>query len=337
MAHLADVKQRNSTKSVGVDFVATERETHTLIAAKNVRFVRGEKIILDGVTLNLTKGMRLGLVGLNGTGKTTFLKLLAGDLVPESGTIKRAPDLKCVYFTQNRASLNPSKTLRETFCPLGVDHVVYRDREVHVASWARRFLFRNEALDLTVGRLSGGEQARILIAQLMLQPADVLLLDEPTNDLDIPTLEVLEASLEEFPGAIVLVSHDRFMIDGLSTHILGLDDQGKAQLVADLDQWEREVLRPKAKRPASDAKPGVGLKKSPKKKMTFKEKFEYEQMEATILKAETKLASVHAALESSGQDPARLRTLSQELEAAQQTVDQLYARWAELEKLHEPD
>src|SRR2546428_5309420 len=128
-------------------------------------------------------------------------------------------------------------TLRRALAPDG-DSVIYQDHVIHVASWAARFLFTGEQLSQPVGRLSGGERARVLIAQLMLQPADILLLDEPTNDLDIPTLEILEESLIDFPGSLVLVTHDRYMLDRVSSIVLGLDGQGGAERFADYSQWE---------------------------------------------------------------------------------------------------
>ena len=133
---------------------------------------------------------------------------------PTHGRIRRADQLRIVYFDQNR-DLDPEITLKRTLAP-DSDSVVYQDRVIHVASWAARFLFSSDALSQPVGRLSGGERARVLIAQLMLQPADVMLLDEPTNDLDIPTLEVLEDSLMDFRGAFVLVTHDRYLMDRVS-------------------------------------------------------------------------------------------------------------------------
>ena len=141
-------------------------------------------------------------------------------------------------FAQDRtAHLDLEASLRRALCPEG-DAVIYRGRSIHVAGWAKRFLFREEQLDMPVASLSGGERARVLIARLMLETADVLLLDEPTNDLDIPTLEVLEESLLEFPGALVLVSHDRHLLDRVSTVVIGLDGTGEAGLFADYSQWE---------------------------------------------------------------------------------------------------
>ncbi len=178
--------------------------------------------------MQLGPGERIGLLGPNGSGKTTLLKLLAGTLQPDTGTITRADRLRVVTFEQHRESLDQQATLRRSLAPAG-DAVVYQDRSIHVISWAKRFLFKPEQLDLPVSRLSGGEQARLLIARLMLQPADLLILDEPTNDLDIPTLDVLEDSLLEFTGALVLVTHDRWLLDRVSTRLLALDGTGRIE------------------------------------------------------------------------------------------------------------
>src|SRR5207302_4686737 len=159
-----------------------------------------------------------------------------GEMPPDSGAITRAEGLRTIMFEQGRTALDPSAPLRKALCPNG-ETVVYRERRLHVAAWAKQFLFRPEQLDMPVGDLSGGEQARVRIAQLMLRPADLLLLDEPTNDLDIPAVEVLEDSLEEFAGALVLVSHDRDLMDRLCTQVVGLDGRGGSAVYASVEQW----------------------------------------------------------------------------------------------------
>ena len=195
-----------------------------------------QRTLFENLNFVLTAGMRVGLVGPNGSGKTTLLRLLRGELTATGGEIRRADWLRIVYFDQTR-ELDTNVTLRRALAPEG-DSVIYQDRVIHVASWAARFLFTGEQLNQPVERLSGGERARVLIAQLMLQPADVLLLDEPTNDLDIPTLEILEESLLEFRGSLVLVTHDRYMLDRVSTIVLGLNGHGGADSFADYSQWE---------------------------------------------------------------------------------------------------
>jgi ATP-binding cassette subfamily F protein uup len=284
--------------------------------------------------------MRVGLVGPNGSGKTTLLRLLRGEIEPESGEIKKANLLRTVYFDQNRV-LDANQTLRRALAP-DSDAVVYQDRVIHVASWAARFLFTGEQLNQPVERLSGGERARVLIANLMLQPADLLLLDEPTNDLDIPTLEILEESLLEYPGALVLVTHDRFMLDRVSTIVLGLDGLGNVERFADYGQWEEwqidqlrkgsgQSITTPASKPAN-AESGRGAVSS-KKKLSYLEAREFSTIEERVEAAEASLQSCREAIEDPAVaiDPVRLQAALNALDEAQDAVDILYARWAELE------
>jgi len=186
IGELADLNSRSRTGSAGIDFSASERKTKRLIELVNVSYGFGGERLFENLSFTLTAGTRLGLVGPNGSGKTTLLRLLREEMTPLSGEVLRAPALRIVHFDQNRP-LNLDQTLRHALSQ-GSDSVVYQGRTIHVASWAARFLFSSEQLNQPVSRLSGGERARVLIANLMLEPADVLLLDEPTNDLDIPTL-----------------------------------------------------------------------------------------------------------------------------------------------------
>ena len=288
----------------------------------------------------MTSGMRVGLVGPNGSGKTTLLRLLKGELQPARGNMRKAQALRIVYFDQNR-ELDPEMTLRRALAP-DSDAVIYQDRVIHVAAWAARFLFTGEQLNQKVGRLSGGERARVLIAQLMLQPADVLLLDEPTNDLDIPTLEILEESLLEYRGALVLVTHDRYMLDRVSTVVLGLDGLGGAERFADYQQWEawQRAQQAAGKSNASvetqspSTASGTAKVSLTKKKLSFKEAREFASIEARIAEAEKELQAKHDALLDPAimSNGARLHAASVELDAAQKAIDALYARWVELEQ-----
>src|SRR5258707_10336138 len=237
MGDLADLNARTRTSTAQIDFSASDRKTKRLIELEDVAYKFENRTLFEKLNFILTAGMRVGLVGPNGSGKTTLLRLLRGELTQTGGEISRAEWLRIVYFDQTR-ELDTNVTLRRALAPEG-DSVIYQDRVIHVASWASRFLFTGEQLNQPVERLSGGERARVLIANLMLQPADLLLLDEPTNDLDIPTLEILEESLLEYPGALMLVTHDRYMLDRISNVVLGLDGMGNAERFADYSQWEQ--------------------------------------------------------------------------------------------------
>jgi ABC transport system ATP-binding/permease protein len=329
---LDDLNARTRTASADIDFTATDRKTKRLIELKNVSFSIGGKPLLKDVNFTMTAGTRVGLVGPNGSGKTTTLRLLRGEWQPDSGEVTRADNLRIVYFDQNRP-LDPALTLRRALAPHS-DSVVYQDRTIHVASWAARFLFTSEQLNQPVDRLSGGERARVLIAKLMLEPADVLLLDEPTNDLDIPTLEILEESLLEFRGALVLVTHDRYMLDRISTTVWGLDGQGGAQSFADYSQWEAwQSERKSAKEKARPIDKPETRTAPAKKKLSYLDSRDFETIEDRITEAENILAAKRALLEDFqvASDPKRLQVALAEVEEAQEVVDQLYARWAELE------
>jgi ATP-binding cassette subfamily F protein uup len=344
MGELADLNTRTRSASAQLDFSATDRQTKRLIELENVAYQIGDRILFDNLNFVISAGRRVGLVGPNGSGKSTLLRLLRGELTPTDGKISRADWLRIVYFDQSR-ELDSDLTLRRALAPEG-DSVMYQDRVIHVASWAARFLFTGEQLNQPVARLSGGERARVLIAQLMLQPADLLLLDEPTNDLDIPTLEILEQSLLEFRGSLVLVTHDRYMLDRVSTIVLGLDGEGNAEPFADYRQWESWQTNRKQSAKAS----GVG-KKAPqaaanaaadgqgspparsRKKLPYLEAREYATIEQRVAEAEKILQSKREQLEDPAiaSDGPRLLALNGELEAAEKAVDELYTRWSELE------
>jgi ATP-binding cassette subfamily F protein uup len=333
-------------KSAGIDFDASERKTKRLWECENLGKSLGENLIVEGLDLLLSPGHRVGVLGPNGSGKTTLLRLIVGQLEPDEGEIRTAPNLRVAYFEQNRESLDPEITLRRALAPLS-DSVIYRDRPIHIVSWAKRFLFRAEQLDTPVGGLSGGERARIVLSRLMLQPADLLVLDEPTNDLDIPTLDVLEEALLEFPGALVLVTHDRYLLDRVSTRILALEGEGRVGYYADVAQWQShreerriEERRQRQRRAKGEEQPAPAQAVTPtpqsrRKRLTYKDKLEFESMEEKVLEAEERLSDAKSATEDPGvaTDAATLHERFEQLAAAQKEVDRLYARWAALEAL----
>ncbi|SLM28558.1 ABC-type transporter, ATP-binding protein (ATPase) [Desulfamplus magnetovallimortis] len=371
---LSRVKHRNrQTGTVDIDFHTTDRKTRQLLVCHNVgksvalsnRINDGEstpdknifnsvgnnsagnRTLFRNITLKLLPGTRLGLMGENGSGKTTFMQILENIVEPDEGTVKRAENLKIAVFDQNRSRLDPDMTLKDALSPAG-DAVVYKGKSLHVVSWAKKFLFTPDQLTLPIRRLSGGEKARILIAELMLKPADILLLDEPTNDLDIPSLEVLEESLLEFPGAVVIVTHDRFLLDRIATSVLYLDGIGGAYIFADYRQClERQKESKKATSKsvknsdnpdtlkAAKHKNGSSSKNKKGKAFSYKHKFELEQMEEKIMEAEAQLENLQSRIQEPDvtDNPEELAKVCSMLNDAQETVNNLYERWEELENL----
>jgi ABC transport system ATP-binding/permease protein len=329
IGELAEVSGRNRTATAAIEFSATDRQTKRLVELEDLRYGFEGRTLFAGLNFVITAGTRIGLVGPNGSGKTTLLRLLRGEIEPLEGSIKRATALRTVYFDQNRL-LEPEVTLRRALAP-DSDSVIYQDRVIHVASWAARFLFTGDQLNQPVGRLSGGERARVLIARLMLEPADLLLLDEPTNDLDIPTLEILEESLLEFRGALVLVTHDRYLLDRVSTSVLGLDGRGGAERFADYSQWDAWQSEP----PPEVKQTAPQEKRNPtsKKKLSYLEAREFAGIEDRVTAAEEQVARERSVVEDPAvaTDAVRLQAALLAMEQAQNALDELYTRWAELE------
>lgn len=344
IGELADLSGRLKTASAGIDFTATDRQTKRLVEMEGVEYSADGRVLFEHLHFPVVAGARVGIVGPNGSGKTTLLRLIAGELEAERGKITRANALRITYFEQNR-KLDGEQTLRRALAP-DSDSVVYGDRVILVASWASRFLFTGEQLNQPVERLSGGERARVLLARLMLQPADLLILDEPTNDLDIPTLEILEESLLEYPGAVLLVTHDRYLLDRVSSVVIGLDGRGHAASFADYAQWEQWMAEQEASRKAEQQARAAAARSEPaqgataasvaapaKKKLSYIEAREWAGIEDQIAEAEAELQRHKVALEDPAvaTDAARLQETLGQMESAQQAVDALYARWAELE------
>lgn len=329
-------RNKAPSRTASFGFQSTERKTKKLLALNGVSKTMGDKKLFDSVDITLTPGQRIGLLGVNGSGKTTLMRLMSGDLEPDSGTINRAEDLQIVTFSQHRDTLNQNQSLQEALCPYG-ENVRYQGQSIHVSGWARRFLFDPDQLSTPIKNLSGGEQARVLIANLSLLPADVLLLDEPTNDLDIPSLEVLEESLMEFSGAIVLVTHDRFLLERISTEYLALDDRGECKWFASIEQWSsaqsKSASVPEKSKQGSQA---TKVQAAPKPgKLSYKFQLEYDRMEEAILEAEAHAEDIEkqAADPSLVSDHEAAAAVYSKLKDAQSKVVELYARWSELETM----
>ncbi|NQV38554.1 MAG: ABC-F family ATP-binding cassette domain-containing protein [Candidatus Marinimicrobia bacterium] len=332
MGDLAELSHRNAqTKSIKIDFEATERKTKKLLEAKNLNFSRSEKLLFSKLDIILSPNMCMGIMGKNGSGKSSLLHVLNNSLSPDSGYINYADGLKIITFDQQREIADENQSLKEALVESG-DIVTFRGKPIHITSWAKRFLFKPEQLEVSVSQLSGGEKARVLIANLMRTPADILLLDEPTNDLDIPTLEILEESLKDFPGAIVLISHDRYFIDRLCDLLLYLDD-GEIKYFADYHQLYQYQQSPLALQ--SDVKnEKVDQKKLQQVKRQLKK--DLNRIEGQIEKGENQVQSLkdQMAFPSNLSNPTKLEELYTELHASEEKLDILYSQWEELESLN---
>lgn len=353
IGQLAELNARTVVNSAGIEFEASQRKTKRLVefeavscdvpvaASEGTGTEETRRRLFSDLDFILTAGTKVGLVGPNGSGKTTLLRLLRGELEAAEGTIRRAENLRMVYFSQMR-EIDENLTLRRALAPEG-DSVIHQGRVIHVASWATRFLFTSDQLNQPVRNLSGGERARVLIAKLMLETADVLLLDEPTNDLDIPTLEILEENLLDFPGALILVTHDRYLLNRVATTVLGLDGRGQAGLFADYAQWEDWIEEQdrstranasgrKSDTASSEERPSAEPAATPKKKLSYLEAREFAAIEQRVEASDARLAQARSHVEDPAiaTDAEALQKALAELDAAQQENDALYARWAEL-------
>ena len=335
---VSELASRNQTRGVALDFQGVGRKPKRLIEAQSIAKSYGSRSVFDNISLFIGPGSRIALLGPNGCGKSTLLRVLVGHETPDVGQVLRADSLSVAWFEQNRGSLDPNQTLVESICPIG-DHVDFRGARLHRNGYLERFLFRQEQMNLAVGKLSGGEQSRLLVARLMLKPASILVLDEPTNDLDLATLDVLQDALTSFNGAVLLVTHDRFFLDQVATQILAFhthpDERGRITSFADLSQWQAWHPSQSVVRSNKADAPKPAAAESKRKKLSYKDQREWDSIEARIETAEASIKSFEE--ECSRPDVAskadRLIELQAEIKKAQTKVEGLYARWSELEAL----
>lgn len=346
------VSARNATMKVDISFSDKEKAPQKLIEIKNISKAFNGNLLFEKLDLLISPKSRISLLGDNGSGKTTLIKILLGLETPDTGTVFRNENVKFAYFEQNREILNPNLSILKNICQDG-DYVNFQGQFIHVRSYLDKFLFSGQKIDLPVSQISGGEQARLQIAKLMLLEAQVLILDEPTNDLDVETLNVLEEALKSFSGAVILVTHDRYFMDAVSDKILGfpLEKSAKRELLsfASYLQWEewydQEII---AINNAAKGSSGNSSKRSSdnsksssssvstsdsSSKLTFKEKHEFEKMEAEILKLEENLSLLqkNAESEETMSNSKKLTEVHMAIGNLQIELDQKYQRWSELE------
>jgi ABC transport system ATP-binding/permease protein len=341
--NVSELAARNRVRRADIELEATGRKTRRLVEAQGLGMRYGDKTVFSGVDLLLGRGARVALMGPNGSGKSTLLRALIGKEPPSEGVVNRAADLQIQVFEQQRESLDPDATVADSVAP-GGDMLDFRGSRLHRYGYLERFLFRSEHMQMRVGNLSGGEQSRLLIARLMLRPADLLVLDEPTNDLDFETLDVLQDALIKLDAAVLLVSHDRYFVDQVATQIIAFHtapgEQGQVSAFADLAQWQvwSEAQREAALRgQRAQARTEAAQASAPakRKKLSYKEQRDWETIEQRIHTAEAE----RSALEAEANRPEvashaqRQLELHAQMERLSQDIDALYARWAELEAL----
>ncbi len=333
-----DLTAKNAARVAKIEFKDAERNPQKLIEVDHITKAYNGRVLFKDFSYLVNPKTRLALLGDNGTGKSTLIRILLGLETPDSGRVVQADKLKVAYFEQNRETLKPKESVLKNICPEG-DYVHYQGQYVFARSYLERFLFNRQQMDLPVEKLSGGEQSRLRLAQLMLNEAQVLILDEPTNDLDVATLTVLEESLKEFNGAVILVTHDRYFMDQVASQIMAFhkrpDGSTTLENFAGYLQWEEWFEEQKALEALELKKDAKKESKSGGKpvKLSFKEKFELENMEATIQALEEKLSAAQAESHKPEivSQAAKVQELYTQISELQNQIDKLYARWAELE------
>ena len=326
------------TGQVGFQIDSGDRSGKVVAELEHVTYGYGDRVLIRDFTTTVLRGDKLGLLGPNGAGKTTLIRLILGDLKPQSGTIKQGTKLEVAYFDQFRNQLNDEATLIDTISP-GSDYVEIGGQKKHVISYLEDFLFPAERSRAKVSALSGGERNRLLLARLFARPANLLVLDEPTNDLDIDTLELLEQLLQEYSGTVLIVSHDRTFLDNVVTQSIVFEGDGKLTEIvggyADWLAWRQRVMpeierasAPRASTQTATTKPAS------RNKLSYKEARELEALPVTIQALETEQAQIAAQLadpalyQSGSMNPAELNARGEAIEA--ELLDAL-ARWEALE------
>ena len=332
--------RRERQGNVKLSLDSGERSGKLVAELDNVIKAYGDRTLINGFTTRIMRGDRIGLLGPNGIGKTTLLKLILGEEEADSGIIQRGTNMNVAYFDQMREQLDEEATLADTISP-GSDFVEIGNERKHVISYLEDFLFPPQRSRSPVKSLSGGERNRLLLARLFARPSNVLVLDEPTNDLDIDTLELLESLLQDFPGTLFLVSHDRAFLENTVTQVIAFEGNGQlTEFGGGYDDWLRFteqrasalISAPKTKAP--EQKPATASAKPAKAKLSYKEQLELAELPEKIEKIETEIAAINMKLadpEIYKTDLDKATTLQIELTELDEALLNIIARWEELE------
>jgi ATP-binding cassette subfamily F protein uup len=315
-----------------------ERSGRLVIEAKDVEFAYNGRPIIRGFSTKIMRGDRVGLIGPNGSGKTTLLRVLLGELLPRTGAIRHGTNLEVAYFDQLHVQLDDAKSVRDNVRD-GSDSVTINGKKRHIISYLEDFLFTPDQAASPVSRLSGGERNRLLLARLFTKPSNVLVMDEPTNDLDLETVELLEDLLVEYPGTLLLVSHDREFLNNVVTSTLVLEGEGQVKEYAGgYDDW----LRQRAPEPAPATEPSpvkarpTRVSKERPRRLTYKEQRELETLPQRIEGLEAELGELHQTMADPAfyrQDPSQIVQIKARLQLLEQEIAGAYQRWEELETL----
>jgi ATP-binding cassette subfamily F protein uup len=337
-------QRRELSGNVKMEVAGTRHSGKRVIEARHVSHGYGGRVLLDDVSLSVLRGDRIGLIGPNGSGKSTLLKILLGELAPDRGEVKLGTGLQVAYFDQHRSQLDDTRNALENVAE-GQDFIEINGSRKHVVGYLQDFLFSPERARAPITRLSGGERNRLLLAKLFAQPSNLLVMDEPTNDLDVETLELLEELLADYPGTLLLVSHDRDFLDNVVTSTLVLEGDGRlGDYVGGYTDWVRQRRSPAAtatNAAASAARTEALATGGPpppapatKRKLGYREARELEQLPTRIEQLETEIAARTAAMAEPAffqQDGAAITAANQALAQLQAELDAAYARWGELE------
>lgn len=330
------------TAKIDLDPLTPLTGSKRVVEFKNVgkTFTRdgNKKTILDNFNFTLIRGDKIGILGKNGSGKSTFLKLLIGEIEQDAGYIRRAKQLTYSYFDQNRSEIDPSKTLQDTLCPDGGQYLTFGEgakaRTMHVCAYLKKFMFDPKMADHKVGTLSGGQQNRLLLAKILAEPASLMILDEPTNDLDMDTLDMLQELLADYKGTLVLVSHDRDFLDRTVTEVLAFEGDGQVQSY--IGGYSDYIEQSK---PRTAPQKQVVKKEEPKKpaaKLSYKFKFELDNLPAKIEKLEHEISELDETLADSElytTDPEKFDAAMKRYGKAKQELEKAELRWIELEEM----
>ncbi|MDT7850580.1 ATP-binding cassette domain-containing protein [Methylophilus sp. VKM B-3414] len=335
--------RRDRQGQVHLQLDAGERSGKLIAELQEVRMAFGDKVLINRFSTRIMRGDRIGLLGPNGVGKSTLLKLLLGELAPSAGKVQLGTNIQVAYFDQMREQLNPEATLMDTISP-GSEYVQIGETRTHVIGYLEDFLFAPQRARSPVKSLSGGERNRLLLARLFARPANVLVLDEPTNDLDIDTLELLENLLQDYAGTLFLVSHDRAFLENTVTQVIAFEGQGKlTEFSGGYDDWlrfsqQREAANKPVEKPVPAASSPVSTNASSntstRKKLSFKEQRELEALPAEIEQLEQEQADIQSQFAQGDiykQAPEQVKQRQERLDEIEALILQKLERWEWLE------